>query len=721
MRYADIILPIERGPGEKRLTYSIPETLKGKIIVGSTVCVPLRHRQETGIVVELHSRALDFAVKEILTSKETEALFNPTQIALAEWMSEYYLAPLYAIFKIMLPGKVLDPENAIPYAKVYERTELSVTGKLGTQQDRLIKKFDQDKVLHRADLPDFSVTTLKSLVSKGLIQETAPHIRAADLKIPQRAIDSAKRLSPTQQAIFNTIRTGDQPRFLIHGVTGSGKTEIYLQLVQAAMAEGKQAIVLVPEISLTPQLIDYFHQTVGKGLAVLHSQLAEGEREREWWRIRTGHARVVIGSRSAIFAPVQELGLIVIDEEHEWSYKQEKTPHYHARDIAFKLGEFTGAKVILGSATPSIETMHATTTGHIQYCSLPERIHPDQKLPTVALVDMRSELHKKNFSIFSELLHEKLTETFALGKQAILFLNRRGNASCVLCRECGQALNCPGCEVSMTHHKSRTGSEQLICHHCDFRQSMPPQCPNCGSVAIKFVGLGTERVERELQLRFPTLRILRADRDTTTRKGSFKDMYYALKNNEADVLIGTQMVSKGLDLPNMRLVGVMLADIGLHLPDFRAAERNFQILTQVAGRAGRSTDPGEVVIQTYNPDHISLQCAAQHDYDRFYQQEIQSRQQLGYPPFARLLKLTYKHIEHKKCSEEAERVEKELKSADEHYKISCAPAFIPRQHGHYRYHVFIQGKDPQGLLSQWLKTHTLKPGWTLDVDPILMS
>lgn len=717
--YAEILLPLKMdGPG-KSLTYRIPDDMKKEMEVGKAVRVPVRGKKYTGIASEMHEKEIKFEAKDILSIKEGGRLLEPWQIELAEWISDHYFAPLYKGLKLMLPKKLWQKESKIPYELTFERTSTPTPEKLGAKQHELIKIFDQEKRVQRKAIPKFSLSTIRSLEKRELIKEVTGKITALNLENSEKF--TPKKLTPDQQKAFDTIQKTKKPGSLLHGITGSGKTEVYLQLAQKMVKDGKQIIIMVPEIALTPQLIDYFTGSFGEKLAILHSRLSEGEREREWWRIQTGAARVVIGSRSAIFAPTKDLGLIVIDEEHEWSYKQDKSPYYHARDVAFKIADLTGAKVLLGSATPDVETMYRAKKGELEHLTLGERITEGSALPEVHIADMREELHKKNFSIFSEKLSEKLEQTFAAKEQAILFLNRRGHSSCIICRDCGEVCQCEQCDVSLTYHRFKNGYERLVCHHCGLTAPMPTECGHCKGYAIKFVGLGTQQVETELQKRFPTMRILRADKDTTGKKDSFKKMYQALKNHEVDVLIGTQMVSKGLDLPNVTLVGVVLADVGLHIPDFRSSERGFQLLTQVAGRAGRAEKPGNVIIQTYNPDHESIQCAARHDYKTFYDFEIASRNQLKNPPFNRTIKLTFKDADHKKCSTEARRLEELLKPMSKHHNVHAAPALIARKHNKFRWHVYLQGPNPHELLKKALQENPLPIGWAIDVDPVVMT
>lgn len=715
--YAEILLPVKVGTTRESLTYQVPTSMKRELSVGKAVKVSLRNKQHTGIITEMHERDIAFVAKDILAVKET--VLEPWQIDLAQWIAEHYFAPLHKVLKMMLPQKLWKAESKVPYTQTFERTKEPIPAKLGEKQSELIKIFEQRKRVARKDVSEFSLATLRSLEKRGLIHEVTGEIKG--VKISKASPDSTKTLTPEQQKIFDKICTSNK-NALIHGITGSGKTEIYLQLTQKMVTEGKQVILMVPEIALTPQLIEYFSNAFADQMAILHSRLSLGEREREWWRIQTGAARVVIGSRSAVFAPAKDLGLIIIDEEHEWSYKQDQSPFYHARDVAFKISELTETKVVLGSATPSIETMYTAKKGDLDHFTLKSRILKGSALPEVHIADMREELHKQNFSIFSDRLAEKLYQTFEAGEQAILFLNRRGNASSILCRDCGYVCQCTQCDVSLTHHRFKNGYERLVCHHCGATDSMPDKCPNCQGHAIKFVGIGTQRVEDELQKRFPTMRILRADKDTTGKKDSFKQMYHALKNHDIDVLIGTQMVSKGLDLPNVTLVGVILADVGLHIPDFRSGERGFQLMTQVAGRAGRAEKPGSVIIQTYNPEHESIQCASHHDYDQFYDLEITARNAQKYSPFNRIIKLTFKNPDHKKCSTETEAIYTALqKLTDAAHELDYAPALIPRKHNKYRWHIFIQGPTPEKILKKILETRTLKKGWSIDVDPIVMS
>ena len=534
-------------------------------------------------------------------------------------------------------------------------------------------------------------------------------------------------LTTAQEAVFKPIQAGLRHEtpvnkssvFLLHGVTASGKTEIYLQALAEAVRLGKRGIALVPEIALTPQTIERFSARFPGRVAVLHSQLSLGEQFDEWQRIRKGEIDVVVGPRSALFAPQQDLGLIIIDEEHEWTYKQSDSPRYHARDAAIKLAELTGAVVVMGSATPSVETYFHAVKGDYQLQQLPERVVPIENapLPEVKIVDMREELKAGNRSMFSGQLKQAIEKVLLNKEQAILFLNRRGSATTIECRNCGFVIKCKRCDIPMTYHLN---SNSLICHRCNNKMQPPQVCPNCFSRRIRYLGIGTEKLNEEVQILFPHARLLRWDSDVTQAKGSHQDILNKFRNYEADILIGTQMVVKGLDLPLVTLVGVVIADTSLNLPDFRAGERTFQLLCQVAGRAGRGPSSGKVIIQTYNPEHYAIQTAAKHDYKSFYDMEINFRRQFKEPPFTQLAALTFVHTNDNRCREEAEKMakhigaERDSKGIPDLSIIGPAPAFVHRLRGRYHWQIILRGSN----LSNFLKNLTFGQGWMIDIDPV---
>jgi primosomal protein N' (replication factor Y) len=550
-----------------------------------------------------------------------------------------------------------------------------------------------------------------------------------DLTPPQRAaldrivaaLDAATEVA-TQEATDGTadahLRDAARP-LLLHGITGSGKTEVYLQALAAALARGRRGIVLVPEIALTPQTVSRFAARFPGRVALLHSALRPAERQRVWRRIRSGAVDVVIGSRSAIFAPLPDLGLIILDEEHDGSYKEDnRPPTYHAREVALALARLTGSAVVLGSATPATESYQRAQAGEFALLELRERPNP-QPLPPVTVVDLREELHAGHTSILSRALLAELGATLARGEQAILFLNRRGSATCVLCRDCGHAMRCGRCDVPLTHHQ---GQAKLICHYCNWRETPPQRCPRCGGDGMRFFGVGTERVEATVRQHFPAARVLRWDADTVRGYADHARFAHALAEREVDLLIGTQMIAKGLDVPGVTLVGIIAADVALYLPDYRASERAFQVLTQVAGRAGRATLPGRVIMQTFSPDHYCIEAAARHDYSAFYEVEIATRQAFGYPPFRRFVKLTYTHKDRHACQVEAislgdhlARLIDDLVLADTDI-VGPAPAFIERLREHYRWQMILRGPDPRAVIAA-LAPGELGAGWTIDIDP----
>ena len=506
--------------------------------------------------------------------------------------------------------------------------------------------------------------------------------------------DHIPQLYPAQEAAVAWIRErlGQGGSMLLHGVTGSGKTEVYLQAIALALAAGKTGLLLVPEIGLTPQTVERVVARFGDRVAVLHSRLAAGERSDEWERVKSGEAEVVVGPRSALYAPLDRLGVVVLDEEHDQSYKQEDGVRYQAREVAAELCRLAKAVLILGSATPSLESMAACERGEGAYFSLPER-PGGRPLPAVEMVDLRQELRARRTGILSARLRGALADCLDHKGQAILLLNRRGYATFVICRECGHALRCPHCDVSLTYHQGQTS---LLCHYCGYSRPMPDICPKCKGRYIRYFGLGTERLYEEVAQLFPAARVARMDQDSTAHRGAHLDLYRALRSGEIDILIGTQMVAKGLDLPGVILVGVVAADASLNRPDFRAAERTFQLLTQVAGRAGRGESPGVVILQTYNPEHYSLVCAANHDYQRFYEYERQARLAAGYPPFTEMVRIGLAGPEERAAWRAmqtlAARIGAALKAAGHESAEILGPtaALVKRVEDRYRFHMLIK-------------------------------
>ncbi|MBB6671164.1 primosomal protein N' [Cohnella nanjingensis] len=533
----------------------------------------------------------------------------------------------------------------------------AIPARAAKQRELLAYLLEHPEPIAQAALAEAAGTTtaaIRALADKGILEVKAVTAERDPYADRHFAPSAPLPLTPAQREAFAPIAEAVERRahetFLLHGVTGSGKTEIYLQAIDRALSQGREAIVLVPEIALTPQMVERFKSRFGARVAVLHSRLSNGERYDEWRKIREGRAQVAVGARSAVFAPFARLGLLIIDEEHETTYKQEESPKYHARDVAVMRGRLNGAAVVLGSATPSLETYGAAIGAspgfgdrdeavRPVYIPLPERV-ADRPLPRVSIIDMREELRLGNRAMFSRALADALRTRLERGEQTVLLLNRRGYATFVMCRSCGFTATCPHCDIALTYHR---GSQNLRCHYCGYAEREPDKCPSCESPHIRFFGTGTQKVEEALAETFPGIRVIRMDVDTTTEKGSHERWLTEFRERRADVLLGTQMVAKGLDFPYVTLVGVLAADAALRLPDFRAAERTFQLLTQVAGRAGRHELPGEVIVQTYEPEHESIAAVEHHDYRGFTGRELGHRQALGYPPYGRLLTLTLSH------------------------------------------------------------------------------
>ncbi|WP_061100881.1 primosomal protein N' [Enterococcus faecalis] len=516
---------------------------------------------------------------------------------------------------------------------------------------------------------------------------------------------TALSLNAEQQVAVETILQSVQEQqsqtYLLEGITGSGKTEVYLQVIAEVLNQGKTAIMLVPEISLTPQMVQRFKSRFGEHVAVMHSGLSQGEKYDEWRKIERGEAEVVVGARSAIFAPIENIGVIIIDEEHEASYKQEETPRYHARDLAIWRSEYHHCPVVLGSATPSLESRARAQKNVYQRLRLTQRANQAATLPTIDVVDMRQEVENGNVSSFSMSLQEKLQERLEKNEQSVLLLNRRGYSSFVMCRDCGYVLPCPNCDISLTLHMD---SKTMKCHYCGHEERIPYRCPNCGQDKIRYYGTGTQKVEEELQTLLPDSRILRMDVDTTRRKGAHEKILRTFGEGQADILLGTQMIAKGLDFPNVTLVGVLNADTALNLPDFRSSERTFQLLTQVSGRAGRAEKPGEVIIQSFNPEHYAIQLAKAQDYEDFYTKEMYIRHRGNYPPYYFTVQITASHPEENEAAKQMFQIATKLKQglSPQAILLGPTPNAIMRVNNRYFYQVIIKYKQ-EPMLQPLLK------------------
>lgn len=737
----------------REFDYLVPEELEPSVHEGTRVKVPFGPREVMGVVTAVLDESPHGNLREIIKTVGGQALVTPPILRLVRWIADYYCCAPEIAMKAVLPDAVRKEEEGWR-ERLYVRAlpQHGEPPKLTKRQEDLWTIVEEWRELPLQELVRLAGTTsatIRKLEDKGLVS-IAPQISERDPYakehiLPTQPLELNEQQATALESIVESMerlakRDDDEAKpvgdnvFLLHGVTGSGKTEVYLQAIAHALGQGKGAIVLVPEISLTPQTVERFKARFSQGpqqtlVAVLHSHLSAGERHDEWHKIRQGRARIVIGARSAVFAPVEPLGLVIVDEEHEHSYKQEEAPRYNARDLAVVRGQQEGAAVVLGSATPCMESYHNVQRKKYGLLSLTERVDNIQ-MPIVRVIDMRSAARKeKGVGIFSPQLREAILQRLEKNEQVMLFLNRRGWSSSLQCPECGFVAECPNCSVSLTYHRA---AQQLMCHICGHVEPAPKKCPQteCGNAAIRFSGLGTEKVEASLEKGFPSARVKRMDSDTLKRKEDYRRILGDFRTGKIDILVGTQMIAKGLHFPNVTLVGIIHADLSLHIPDFRAGERTFQLLTQVAGRAGRGEVEGEVYVQSFTPFHPAIQYARRHDYVGFYEQEIEFRQQLNYPPVGRVALLTLRGRSEDRVKFVADHLRREIdtvaKELGEVVVAGPAPAPLLRAENFYRYQIMLRtSRMPQlsRKLSALRETFQIPEDLRLviDIDPMSLS
>ncbi len=693
----------------RELDYSVPEAMIGKVVVGSRVRVPFRDKTLLATVVATLEESPAEGIKPVAALLGEKPVLSATLIELARWMANYYCCPVETVMRSLLPQVIRKAEVGwkkqlfVSPARSATADEIEKLRKRAPRQAELLQAIAQlTGPIAAADLlrqTSLDNGTLRALVKRGFaeLREQAvardPHgteefIADADLSMNEEQTAALKLI---EHALANPET---HPPILLHGVTGSGKTEVYLQAIRATLARGKTAIVLVPEISLTPQTVERFKSRFASQpdmVAVLHSHLSEGERHDEWHKLHAGRARIVIGARSAVFAPLENVGLIVVDEEHETSYKQEEAPRYHARDVAVVRGKMEKCVVLLGTATPSLESYHNAERGKYVLSQLTQRVDQCQ-MPLIRIVDLRMERRKeKAAAILSEKLRTAIADRLEKKEQTILFLNRRGFSTSLLCSSCGKARECPNCSVALTFHRH---DARLSCHLCGHSAAVPKRCPECREDALIYAGFGTEKVEANVAAIFPKAVVRRMDADSMTRKDAYREALHAFRSGKIDILVGTQMIAKGLHFPNVTLVGIINADLALHLPDFRAGERTFQLLTQVAGRAGRGEAPGEVFVQTYTPFSPSIQFARHHDFAGYFQQELEFRERCDFPPFRHVVLITVRSEHETRASFSAETLARRLREAlPEEFQLGApAPAPLEKLQGHYRFHILLRGE-----------------------------
>jgi primosomal protein N' (replication factor Y) len=728
--YAEIVFPV---PLKQVFSYGVPESLEAFIQPGVRCSVSFGRRQTVGIVTGLKNDAPPKVqnLKPIDSILDTEPCLTPDLLKLGLWIADYYYCSVGEALFAMLPSGYRKNPKAFLALKA-EASQLEVEKILAEKGPLRGVKWES---LRLGTIP-LTVRTrplAEALKKAGLLELRLGE--PGETRVPKPGVFHEIQKGPalhTQQqtaltAIESSLEKGEFKTFLLQGVTGSGKTEIYLRAIAEVVKKGKQAIVLIPEIALTPQTVERFTSRFGDQVAVLHSRLTPVERVKQWERVASAEAAVAVGARSALFAPAKNLGLIVVDEEHDSSYKQEETPRYNARDAAIMRAQLCSAVAILGSATPSLESIQNARLGKYVLLSMADRVNK-KPLPKIKLVDLREEWKSRNQDrpILSLPLEEAIRENLAKGEQTLLFLNRRGFSTLILCLKCGEQMHCPSCSVPVTFHKSGGSQDRpiLLCHYCNWQGPLPETCPACKDGAIRLVGLGTERIEAEMAVKFPEAKIARMDLDTTRKAGSHEAILKKFGQKQIDVLIGTQMVAKGHDFPGVTLVGVIGADTGLALPDFRSSERVFQLMVQVAGRAGRAEQEGIIYLQTFNPEHSSIQAAATHDIKTFAESELQLRKALFYPPFSKLGMIIYRSKYEKKAQTMAEKAANFIRAQKNAGVVISgpAPAAIYKLRGQYRFQLLLRAEKPApirnllALLDQKMPTD---PGVfrVVDLDP----
>lgn len=720
---AEVLVELGARNIDRTFDYLVPSDLYEDIKIGIRVLVPFGRQEVEGFVLALKEETLHEELKTIIRLVDQEVILNEELRQLGKYISDTTLSTLIASYQVMLPKAVkaskkttINKKETIYFSLAKPLKLILTEEKITPSQEAILEYLKTHPKAEKKELASISTSSVKTLLKKGIIVENKEEkYRLAS----SYSLTEKKPLTKRQQEVVNEIMSfqNENKVFLLHGVTGSGKTEVYMELIEKMKEEGKSSIVLVPEISLTEQIVSRFRSRFGEDIAILHSRLSDGEKYDEWRKINRQEVSIVIGARSAIFAPLKNIGIMIIDEEHTTTYKQENTPKYHALDIAKWRSTYHKCPVVLGSATPSLESYARALKGVYYLIEMKERVN-QKPLPEVKIIDLNTEKKKKTEnSYFSNELWDEMTKRIENNEQIMLLLNRRGYSSIVSCQNCGYVEKCPHCDISLTYHKT---SGVLRCHYCGYAKRIDTICPECKEEALKNLGVGTERIEEELKKYFPTARVVRMDMDTTSRKGAHEKIITAFQNHEYDILLGTQMIAKGLDFKEVTLVGIINADTSLNIPDFRSSEYTFQLLSQTSGRSGRGDKEGKVYIQTFNPDHYAIYCAKNHDYVSFYKKEMEIRHTLGYPPYYYLVLVKIISKDYSKAQKESTKIGDYLKrNLSEVSILGPSMANVFKMNNQYRFQIVLKYKRCEKLypvLKELINHYQSDRLLTVDID-----
>ena len=710
---ADILVEVVAKTTDKTFTYHIPDGMKA--MVGMRALVPFGRRNIEGFIVRIYDEVeLDYEVKDIIQLVDEKPVLNEEMLELGKYISKKTLSPLTLAYQTMLPSGLKAKEKTNINKKMVKYLKVLKDGEFKTEKQKMVFDYvKKNNLVLKSEANKISSSVVKTLINKGYLEEVQKEVYRLDEEIEVEK--KHYNLTEEQAKVLESVKFGKFKPYLLHGVTGSGKTLVYIRLIEKVLKQGKEAILLVPEISLTPQVVEIFKKRFGKTIAILHSGLSNGEKYDEWRKIERKEVSIVIGARSAIFAPFTNLGIIIIDEEHSNTYKQENVPRYNAIDVALRRGKTYNIPVILGSATPSVESYTRAKTGIYELLIMKNRVN--KKMPKVYLVDMKDEFKKGN-RVFSEIFKDKMNDRLSKNEQVLVLLNRRGYSTVITCKECGFTHKCPNCDIPLTYHKN---GNIMKCHYCDYKVPRLLECPKCHSKNINSLGMGTEKLESLIKDEFKDAKVIRMDQDTTRNKGAHKRIIDDFKDGKYNVLVGTQMIAKGLDFPKVTLVCVVNGDATLNIPDFRSSERTYELLSQVSGRAGRDKLDGEVIIQGFNVSHYSIVYAKNNDYDSFYNEEMKIRKVLKYPPYYNLCLIKVSGKNYDEVYNEASKITTYLKSNLNNIVLGPASASMPKINNIYYVQIIIKFKKTKEILSylEFIKEHYKKKiNVDIDLNPL---